>query len=278
MIDSHCHLGDKQFTADLPQVLERAAVAGVDRCIAIADDLSEAQRCLEIAEAYENVWCTAGIHPHVSGEWKVLRQAQEGLESGKLLKGFFERSLRVVAVGEIGLDYYYDNAPREVQREVFSEQLKIANEIGKPVVIHNRDSQNQSSADADSGSGQAWDDLWEIVQREEPPNAVLHCCTEPWSRVSQWIERGYLLSFTGIATYPKSEEIRETIRYCPLEQMMIETDAPYLAPVPYRGKRNEPAFVIDVAKCIAEVKGISLEEVDAVTTANAEGFFGLSEN
>lgn len=253
MIDSHCHLADKQFTRDLNEVLHRAHEVGVDRTICIADDLIEAERCIAITNAYASVFATVGVHPHHAKYWKD--------SDSERIKQLIQSSNKVVALGEIGLDYHYDNSPRDVQRNVCEVQLALAKELELPAVIHNRDSIA---------------DLMQIMDRMKPQKAVLHCCTEKWEDVSEWVKRGYFLSFTGIATYPKSEEIRRTIRECPLSQMMIETDAPYLAPVPHRGKRNEPSYVVEVATLISVIKGVSLAEVDAQTTRNTVEFFGLS--
>ena len=253
MIDSHCHIADAKFVADRDDVLARAHAAGVHRIIAIADSLPEAKDCLQLAEKYEQIYCTVGVHPHCSKQWNSA--------SAQQLRDCITASKKVVAVGEIGLDYHYMNAPKDVQQAVFTEQLHIAKECQLPCVIHNRESIA---------------DLTRIVATVHPPRFVVHCCTEKWADVAELVEAGHFLSFTGIATYPKSDDIRNTIQNCPLEQMMIETDAPYLAPVPYRGKRNEPAYVVEIAKCIAEVKGVPLAEVDAVTTRNAEAFFRLT--
>jgi TatD DNase family protein len=251
MIDSHCHLADAQFT-DLPDVLKRAAEAGVDRCITIADNLPEALKCVEIAAEYPNVYCTVGVHPHAASTWNS--------ENEQKLRALTASSAKVKAIGEIGLDYHYDHSPRDVQREVFRAQLALAHDVQLPVVVHCR----EAIADVSS-----------IVMELKPKRLVLHCCTEQWSDVAPLVAEGYVLSFTGIITYAKSESIRDTVRRCPLEQLMIETDSPYLAPIPHRGKRNEPAYVAEVAKAVAEIKGISLEEVDRVTTKNTVAFFGF---
>ena len=258
MIDSHCHLADPKFTQDLPDLVSRALQAGVDRMIAIADSLPEALKCQNIAEKYDQIFYTAGVHPHVAKEWKADPSSGSG---GKRKIMEFAQDRKCKAVGEIGLDYHYMNSPKEDQIRAFREQVQIANELKFPIVVHNRES---------------IDDLLAIIRELSPAKMVLHCCTEKWDDVAALIEKGYLLSFTGIATYPKSKEIRETIKRCPLAQMMVETDAPYLAPESKRGKRNEPAFVVEVAKLIAEIKGISYEEVDRVTTENAVQFFSLA--
>ena len=252
MIDSHCHLADPQFSSDLEEVIARANAVGIDRMVTISDSLDEGDLCLYIAEKYDQVFCTIGVHPHEASKWKV--------ESGKRLRTLLQSSDKVVAVGEIGLDYHYMNSPKEDQIKVFRDQIEIAKELGLPIVVHNRES---------------IEDMMPVIRELQPQKMVLHCCTEKWEDVSELIERGYVLSFTGIATYPKSEEIRRTIEHCPLNQMMIETDAPYLAPHSKRGKRNEPSYVVEVAECIAEVKGITLSEVDAATAKNTEVFYGL---
>lgn len=251
MIDTHCHLADKKFAKDLPEVLERAKNAGVERMIAIADSLEEGEKCLQIAQEFSQVFCTVGLHPH---------HAKLGKDGDrKRLKDMVLSSDRVVAIGEIGLDYHYTFAPPDVQKRVFREQLELAKELGKPAVIHCRE---------------ALKDVWEIVKSVRPGQIVLHCCTEKFEDVQQFLDRGDFLSFTGIVTFPQAQ-VRRTVRLCPLTQMMIETDAPYLAPVPHRGKRNEPAFVVEIVKRIAQLKEVSLEEVDRSTTKNAVEFFGL---
>lgn len=252
MIDSHCHLADKQFEKDLPAVLRRAREAKVTHCIAIADSLPEGERCLAIAAKHAEVFCTLGVHPHLAKTW----------EEGDLekLTAMIASSPKVRAVGEIGLDYHYDNSPRDVQRSVFRTQLALAKELGLPAVVHCRE---------------AIEDLRAIIAEVEPPALVLHCCSERWEDVEPLVARGYFLSFTGIATYPKSEEIRRTMKRCPLGQMMIETDSPYLAPVPHRGKRNEPAYVAEVAKLLAGLTKKPIAEIDALTAQNTVAFFGL---
>lgn len=252
MIDSHCHLADEQFDADIEQVILRAKEAGVTHIVTIANNLDDAKKSIEIADAHENIFATVGMHPHEAKTWSK--------NSENLFRTLLASSPKVKAVGEIGLDYHYDFSPREVQCEIFRLQLSIAKELCLPCVLHCRE---------------AVLDLRSIVEEMRPQKAVIHCCTEDWEDVSWFIEQGHLLSFTGMATFPKLEKIRRTIRECPIEQMMIETDSPYLAPESMRGKRNEPAFVKEVLMCIAQEKNLSLEEVENVTTANAEKFFAL---
>lgn len=252
MIDSHCHLADPKFNLDLQEVIFRAKDGGVTAMVTISDDVNEAKRCIAIAEEYNGIYCAVGLHPHNAKEWS------EGTQ--QMIRRLLQSSDKVRAVGEIGLDYHYMNSPKDAQLTAFHDQLLIAKELNLPVVVHCRD---------------AIGDVRIILDELRPEKLVLHCCTETWEDVKPLVDRGYMLSFTGIATYPSSDAIRMTIRECPLEQMMIETDAPYLAPVPHRGKRNEPAFVREVAKVVAGIKGKSIEEIDAITTANAVAFFGL---
>ncbi len=253
MIDSHCHLADAQFDEDLKDVIEHAQLAGIMQMITIADTLDEAEKCQQIAEKYDHIFCTAGVHPHHAKDWKR--------GDGEKIKALIASSKKMKAVGEIGLDYHYDFSPRDIQRGVFLEQLTLARELALPAVVHCRE---------------AVKDIRTIVEEVEPLQLVIHCCTEKWEDISWVVEFGHYLSFTGIATYPSSHDIRETIKQCPLKQIMIETDSPYLAPVPHRGKRNEPAYVAEVLKCIAEIKCISIEEADRATTQNTVEFFGLA--
>jgi TatD DNase family protein len=264
MIDSHCHLADPQFNDDLDDVLQRAKHAGVTHMVTIADSIPEGEKCLEIASAHPHIFCTIGVHPHHAKDWKK--------GDGDRIRALIASSKKAKAVGEIGLDYHYNHSPQGVQRAVFLEQLTLARELAIPAVIHCREALNHSRG---SGTGQAMKDLRTIIEEVEPLQLVIHCCTEKWEDVEWVVKLGHLLSFTGIATYPKSHDIHETIKRCPLEQMMIETDSPYLAPVPHRGKRNEPAYVAEVLKCVAKIKGVSVEEADRVTSENAVKFFGL---
>ncbi len=252
MIDSHCHLADTAFQADLPDVLARAKLAGVSPLVCIADSLEEATRGKEIAEAHEDIFCTAGVHPHNAKSWTDHSAAE--------LQTLLQSSPKMKALGEIGLDYHYDFSPKDLQKIAFREQLELAKSLNLPAVVHCRE---------------AVENLKQIIEEVSPQMLVIHCCSETFKSMESLLAKGYLLSFTGIATYPTGTLIRETIRRCPLEQTMIETDSPFLAPVPHRGKRNEPAFMVEVAKQVAEIKKISMEEVDRVTTQNAIEFFRL---
>lgn len=252
MIDTHCHLADKKFSLDLAEVIARAGERGVTRMVTIADSMHESRKCLELAEKFDQLFCTVGVHPHHAKDWKDT--------DIKTLRSLVASSPKVRAIGEIGLDYHYDFSPCEVQRHVFTQQLSLAAELKLSAVVHCRE---------------AIADVRVALNGMDLRRVVLHCCTETWEDVAELVAQGIRLSFTGIATYPQAEDIRRVIEECPLEQMMVETDAPYLAPVPHRGKRNEPAFVLEVAQLIAKLKGISFEEVDRRTTQNAVAFFAL---
>ncbi|MDD5026356.1 MAG: TatD family hydrolase [Candidatus Peribacteraceae bacterium] len=258
MIDSHCHLTDQKFAGDIPAILERARNAGVEQIITIADSLEESGQAIVLAEKYAQIFCAVGIHPHHAKQWKDGDEIR--------LEKIAHSSPKVRAIGEIGLDYHYDFSPRDIQQKVFAIQLQLAVEWQLPVVIHCRN---------------AITDIRHTIEGMDMKKIVLHCCTETWEDVESLVAQGVSLSFTGIATYSQSEEIRHVIHKCPINQMMIETDAPYLPPEALRAKRgravrNEPAFVIDVAQLIAKIKRVDLAEVDRTTTANAMAFFGLS--
>ena len=251
MIDSHCHLADGKFRKDLPDVLARAKEAGVTHEVTIADNLEEASKCRVIAEKYDHIFYTAGVHPHEAKRWDNTYEARIHEHA---------KSKKMVAVGEIGLDYHYMNSPRDTQIDVFKKQMSIAKDLTLPIVVHNRES---------------FHDLLPAIDELKPESMVLHCCTEPWEKAKEIVSRGYLLGFTGMATYPKLGFIREVIQECPLEQILIETDAPYLAPQSQRGNRCEPAMVAEVAALVAEIKELPLEEVDRVTAKNTMGFYGI---
>ena len=243
--DNHCHLGE-----DAENVVNRAQLAGVVKLITVGTDISESEAAIKIAENFENVWATAGVHPH---------EAIHGTHGlAELLK-----SPKVVAVGEAGLDFYYDHSPRNAQMEVFKEQICLANEKSMPLVIHTRE---------------AWEDTFSLLDAEGiPDHTVFHCFTGGVEEMRACVSRSALVSISGIATFPTAQEIREAIAECPMQYLLVETDSPYLAPVPLRGKTNEPANLIHTGRVIAEVKGLAEEEVARITTQNAERFYRLSE-
>lgn len=252
MIDSHCHLTAPEFSADTNAVIDRAHQAGVTTLVTISDAMSDLSLCRTLAASHPNIFWTAGVHPHHAKDFNIARDLP------LIRVAFSDSACR--GVGEIGLDYHYMNSPKDTQQRVFEAQLALAKELNVPAVVHCRE---------------AVEDVWTIVNHVRPPKLVIHCCTETWDDVARFVDAGYLLSFTGIITYPKAEAIRDTVKHCPLDRLMVETDAPFLAPVPHRGKRCEPAHVMEVARKVAEIKGVDLAEVDRVTTENAVRFFAL---
>jgi TatD DNase family protein len=242
IVDSHCHLDDEKFEGDREQVIERALAAGVDTMMAIGTG-GELDVAIRQAERYPFIYATIGVHPHDASKATAETYAR--------LRDLAQHP-KVLAIGEIGLDYHYDFSPRDVQRAVFDRQLEIAAFARKPIVIHTRE---------------AWDDTMAQVA-SLPHGGIMHCFTGDAAQAQQAVERGFHLSFGGVLTFPKAESLREAARTVPADRLLVETDCPYLAPVPYRGKRNEPAFVVETARRLAAVRGITIEEIADVTSRN----------
>jgi TatD DNase family protein len=266
MIDSHCHLDSPRYDDDRTALLQRAFSAGVLEVlsIGIGDGPDTMHRALEISREYAGqpgiprIWASAGIHPHEA------RLADDAACSR--LDSLLQEP-EVITCGEIGLDYFYDHSPREEQKAVFARQMEIAAARRKPIVIHCRPS---------DGSTNAWDDTLEMLRYQWAATGlggILHCFTGELHHATAAIDLGFLISFAGNITFPKAESIRVAAVALPLDHMLIETDAPFLAPVPNRGKRNEPAWVREVAAKIAELRGIAPEEVAARTSENFRSFF-----
>jgi len=251
-IDSHCHLNMDKFTLDYKEVIKRAFNNNIGAIINVGADLVSSKKAIEIANEYEKgIYATVGLHPGDAKD-EVLDEAQiTELANYK----------RVVAIGEIGLDYSGENIDKDAQLKLMDRQVQIAQKLQKPIVFHCRD---------------AYDDLISYFgSHSSKISAVVHCYTGDWEHAQKFLELGFYLSFTGIITFTKDEEQIKVVRNTPLNRILIETDAPWLAPEPYRGKRNEPSYVIEAAKKIAEIKGISLEEVASQTTKNAIDLFKL---
>jgi TatD DNase family protein len=249
VIDSHCHLDNPQFDPDRDAVIGRALAAGVERMLVIGtgEGPPDLEAGIRLADRHEPIYATVGIHPHDAS--KATPETYKRL--GELLK-----HSKVVALGEIGLDYHYDHSPREVQRAVFLEQMLIAGEARKPIVIHTRE---------------AWEDtiaLLEVYWRPYGLGGIMHCFSGGPNQAALCLDLGFHLSFGGIVTFPKAADVQEAARRTPLNRLLIETDAPYLAPVPYRGKRNEPAFVAETARKLADLRGVTAEEIARTTSAN----------
>jgi TatD DNase family protein len=257
VVDSHCHLAGSEFAADLDDVVRRAREAGVAEALVIlaADDEEELARAVAVQQAWSEVRFSIGVHPHAAGAF-----AADPSAAARLVDAAIDRQPLTRAVGEIGLDYHYDFAPRAAQQEVFAVQLDLAARRNLPVVIHTRE------ADADT---------FEVMrQRRGGVNrGVLHCFTGTWPVARQALDLGLYISLAGIVSFPKALELKEVARQVPLDRLLIETDSPFLAPVPYRGKRNEPAFVARVAAVIAELRGITAETLRAATQLNFSRLF-----
>lgn len=250
-VDSHCHLDDKRFADDLDAVLERAAAAGVTRILTIGtgDGPPEIDRAIRIGERYPQVFASVGVHPHDAA--KVTAQTYDDLRA-------LAKHEKVIAFGEIGLDYHYDFSPREVQREVFIEQLKIAREVQRPITIHTRE---------------AWDDTMSMLREYWAGTGIMHCFTGDPAQAREALDLGFHLAFGGVLTFRTAENVRESARITPDDRLLIETDAPYLAPIPYRGKRNEPAMMVETARKLAEVRETTVDAIGALTTANFDRLF-----
>ena len=254
LFDSHCHLEDKRFEGDVEGALARMRAAGVSRCILAGSDLATSEKITALAEAHPQVYGVVGVHPH---EASTFALSQLPVFTEMLHKP------RIVGVGEIGLDYHYDFSPRETQREAFAAQLDFAFEQGVPAVFHVRDAHGDTL------------DLFR-AHRGRLPAGVLHCYTGSAESAREYLDLGFYISFSGSVTFQNARNLQEAARYVPLSRLLVETDSPYLAPVPMRGKRNEPAYVGYVAQKVAELKGVPLEELIARTTENVERLYGIS--
>ncbi len=257
-VDSHCHIDGPEYDVDRDEVIARARDAGVTTMLNVGtgDPHSGAfERAVALAEQHRKVYCAIGVHPH---DAKLFDEAAQ-----QRLIDLAKQSSRVVAWGEIGLDYHYDHSPREVQREVLRRQLGIARELNLPVVVHSRTADEETIEilrEGLSGYGRA---------------GVLHCFGGSLEMAEQAIELGFFISFAGNLTFKKADDLRAIARKLPLERLLVETDCPYLTPVPFRGKRNEPARVVETAKFLAELKGVTPEEVGRVTSENFARLFGV---
>jgi TatD DNase family protein len=269
LVDSHAHLDSPRYDADRDELLQRAWQQGVRTVlsIGIGDGPDTMQRALELSKSYAGkpgiprILATAGIHPH---EAQLADQAALQKLDGLLANP------DVLAVGEIGLDYYYDHSPREQQKQAFAQQMEIAAARQRPIIIHCRPS---------DGSTNAWDDTLAMIENNwvgTNLGGILHCFTGEWDHARRAMDGGFLISFAGNVTFPKAESIRQVAAKVPLDRMLIETDAPFLAPLPHRGKRNEPGWVGRVADKLAEVCGVPAELVASSTANNFFRFFGVA--
>lgn len=255
LVDSHCHLDRidlSPYDGDLAAAVRAAQERGVERMLCIGIDLGNAPDVVAIAQQFDNIYASVGVHP--------LDISDEICEVDTLLA--LADQNKVIAIGETGLDYYYSAEQKHLQQRSFANHLKASAQSGKPVIVHTRDARA--------------DTLDLIAEHGDPTVAgVLHCFTESWEMASAAMEMGYYISFSGIITFKNAAELREVVKRVPMERLLVETDSPYLAPVPYRGKKNEPKYVREVAECVAELKGLSFEQVAEQSSRNFDQLFNL---
>jgi len=248
VIDSHCHLDSDQFDPDREAVIQRALDNGISHMVAIGtgNGPPDLEAGIRLADRYDFFYATVGVHPHDAS--KATNETFKNLSE-------VVKHPKVVAVGEIGLDYHYDFSPRERQHAVFIEQMQLAAAAKKPIVIHTRE---------------AWDDTISMIREhwDVALGGIMHCFSGNPEQAQQALDLGFYLSFGGIVTFPKALEIQESARFCPSDRLLIETDAPYLAPVPKRGKRNEPAYMVETVRKLAQLRGVPEEAIAETTTAN----------
>ena len=249
--DTHAHLYFPDYGPDQEEVIARARASGIDYFVNIGTNYESSVQSLELAKRHDFIWAAAGIHPNDSKD----ANSSEIAKIRELLK-----EPRMVAIGEVGLDYYRDHSPKEKQDEVLREFLKIHREIRKPLVIHCRD---------------AYEALLKVFKEEKPMSGVMHCFSSDRPAMEKFLELGFYISFAGPLTYKKNDTLREACKACPLDRLLLETDAPFLPPQSVRGKRNEPAYLLETARTAAELHGLSLETLGEKTTQNARRLFGL---
>ena len=258
-VDSHAHIDGPEYDADRDEVIQRARDAGVKAILTVGtgDPHGGAlEQAIHLAENHEDIFAALGTHPHDARLFDAGAEAR--------IKKLIHESSRVIAWGEIGLDYHYDNSPRDVQREVFRRQLRLAREVGLPVIIHTREAE---------------DDTIEILRDEwNDPNlrGIMHCFSGSPALAEATLRLGFLISFAGVLTFKKADDLRAVAAQVPLDRLLIETDCPYLSPVPFRGRRNEPAHVVEAARCLGVIHEKTLAEIGRITTGNFKELFGLS--
>ncbi|MGI6565947.1 MAG: TatD family hydrolase [Limnochordia bacterium] len=251
LIDTHCHLNDPRFESDLPEVIQRARSAGVTELVNIGYDLDSSRKGIELAALYSGLKTTVGIHPHDADTADEAALAELAKLAG---------AESVAAIGEIGLDYYYDNSPRELQRLAFRRQMELAKEMDLPVVIHSRSAAQETL---------------EILQEFAPLRGIMHCFSGSFETAQICMDLGLYIAFGGAITFKNADRLRGVAARVPLERTVLETDCPYLSPEPWRGRRNEPAYLVSVLAKLAELKQVSEAEAARITTVNARNVFGL---
>jgi TatD DNase family protein len=279
-VDSHCHVDGAEFDPDREEVIARAEANGVKMMLVVGTGEPRSgnfERAVALAEKHANIFAAVGVHPHDAKTFNAEAEIQ--------LKNLVKSSKKVVAWGEIGLDFYYEHSPRDVQEDVFRRQIGIAKELDLPIIIHSREADAETVRIlTEECSGKMENGKWETENKTEGDEAtnkfrggVMHCFGGTAAMAESLMEIGFLISFAGNVTFKKAENLREAARVVPLDKLLIETDCPYLAPVPFRGKRNEPMFVTETAKFLAEFYSIELEELAKQTTQNFLDFFRIKK-
>jgi TatD DNase family protein len=265
LIDTHCHLEMDDFNPDRDEVIERAKDAGIEAIITIGSDLQGNTGGLELSKKYDFIYSAVGFHPHDAKDFteEIFNQIKEWTLKFKIQipKSKFQDS-KIVAIGEIGLDYHYDNSPRDVQKEVFKKQLQYAKEVNLPVIIHSREAKK---------------DTLQIIKESGASKGVFHCFSGDMDMAEKAMAMGFYISLAGPVTFRNAKNPREIAKSIPDDYLLIETDAPYLTPEPYRGKRNEPSYIVHTAKVIAEIRGITLEDLSRITTLNTKRLFNIGQ-
>ena len=250
LVDSHCHLDFPDFAADREAIIARARLAGVETMLTISTRLDEFDGVRAIAEAHDAIWCSVGVHPHEAKDHAALVPHELVARAAHP---------KVVGIGETGLDFHYDLSPRDVQERVFRVHIEASRETGLPLIIHAREADREVAR---------------ILDEERPPPGVMHCFSSGRALAEAALAAGFYISISGIVTFRNAEELRAIVRDLPVDRLLVETDAPYLSPVPHRGKRNEPAFVAATAAAVAALKGLQAEELGEITSANFFRLFG----
>jgi TatD DNase family protein len=251
LIDSHAHLEMKEFDSDRQQVIERAKLAGVDYIVTVGTNLTLSRKALSLARQYKNIYATVGIHPH-----DVSRVSDKTFDELRELA----HDPKIVAYGEIGLDFFRNISPREKQTEMFGKQLELASELALPVIIHDRDAHGETL---------------QMVKASPLRRGVFHCFSGDYNMAKQCLDLGFYISIPGVVTFDKSKTLQDVVRRVPLDFLLLETDCPYLTPVPHRGQRNEPSFIVHTAKKVADIKNLPQEEVGRIASHNAQELFCL---
>lgn len=252
LIDSHVHLNNEQFDLDREYLIKNLKNNGIELVVNVGADLKSSIESVELAKEYENIYATVGVHPHSAKDL-----TDDMLEELKDLT----KEKKVVAIGEIGLDYHYDNSPRDIQRKWFKKQIQLAKELDLPIVVHSREADQ---------------DTLDILKEESKGlKAIIHCFSSDRAMMKEYIDLGFYISLAGPTTFKKTDELKEVAKEIPIEKLLVETDCPYLAPHPYRGKRNEPMFVKHTAELIAKLRGMTLEDLALQTNKNTKSIFAI---